>query len=258
MVALAQADGDYARRADGAAGSLANPTRIDAAIAAYRRALNLDPDSQEARFKLLRALFFRASFCGAAPQDRRRIFEEAKTLGDDGIDRLEKRIGRSNGAARIEALRKIPGAASLYFWTAVSWGEWALARGKFAAARQGAGGRIRDLGQTVVDVDPELEQGGGYRILGRLHDQSPRIPFLTGWISRKQALSDLRKALAIGPRNSVNQFFLAEAILSREPASREEARRLLTLCASSPPRDEYRVEDAHYADLSRRRLMDLR
>lgn len=256
--ALAQADGDYARRADGAAGSVAQPARIDAAIEAYRRALSLQPESGEARFKLLRALFFRASFCGAAPRERRRIFEEAKALGDDGIDRLEKKIGRSGGASRIEALRKIPGAASLYFWSAVSWGEWALARGKLAAARAGAGGRIRDLAQTVVDVDPELEQGGGYRILGRLHDQSPRIPFLTGWVSRRQALSHLRKALAIGPRNSVNQLFLAEAILSHEPASREEARRLLTLCAGSPPRDEYRVEDAHYAGLSRQRLIELR
>ena len=257
-MALAQGDGDYARRADGAAGSSADPARIDSAIAAYRRALTLVPDSPEARFKLLRALFFRASFCSGTLDDRRRIFEETKGLGDVGTGQLEKRIGESKGVARIEALRKIPGAASLYFWSAVSWGEWALARGMFAAARQGAGGRIRDLGQTVVDLDPELEEGGGYRILGRLHDQSPRIPFLTGWVSRREALSDLRRALAIGPRNSVNQFFLAEAILHHEPANREEARRLLTLCASSRPRDEYRVEDAHYAGLSRQRLMELR
>ena len=157
-----------------------------------------------------------------------------------------------------DCYEQVAGAASLYFWSAVSWGEWALARDMFAAARQGAGGRIRDLGQTVVDLDPELEEGGGYRILGRLHDQSPRIPFFTGWVSRREALSDLRKALAIGSRNSVNQFFLAEAIVHHEPANREEARRLFTLCASSRPRDEYRVEDAHYAGLSRQRLMELR
>jgi tetratricopeptide (TPR) repeat protein len=245
--ALAQGDSDYARRAEGAVGSAAGRARIEAAIDAYRRALNLDSDSAEARIKLLQALFFRASFCGAPPDERRRIFEEARALGEAGIDRFEGR-----------ALRGIPGAASLSFWTAVCWGEWALARGKLAAARQGAGGRIRDLGQTVVDLDPELEQGGGYRILGRLHDQSPRIPFLTGWVSRKEALAHLRKALALGPRNSVNQFFLAEAILNHEPANREEARRLLTLCAGSPPRDEYRVEDAHYAQMARQRLSDFR
>jgi tetratricopeptide (TPR) repeat protein len=256
--ALAAGDADYKSRAEGATGPGANPARIDAAIAAYRRALSLDPDAPEARFKLLRALFFRARFCGATAEERRKIFEEAKALGDDGIDRLERRIGGLKGAPRVEALRRSAGAAALCFWTAVSWGEWALARGKLAAARQGAGTRIRGLGQTVVDLDPELEQGGGYRILGRLHDQSPRIPLLTGWVSRQAALSNLRKALALGPQNSVNQFFLAEAILNHEPAQRDEARRLLTLCASSRPRDEYRVEDAYYAELSRQRLLALR
>lgn len=257
-MALAQADGEYARRADGAAGSRAKPARIDAAIEAYRRALAMDAESAEARFKLQRALFFRASFCAAEPRERLLILEQARALGDDAIDRIEKRIGASQRGPRTLALRRIPGAAPLYFWSAVSWGEWALARGKLAAARAGAGGRIRELAQTVVDVDPELEQGGGHRILGRLHDQSPRLPFLTGWVSRRQALSHLRAALAIGPRNSVNQLFLAEAILNHEPASREEARRLLSLCAGSPARDEYRVEDAHYAELSRQRLRELR
>lgn len=255
---LAEGDAAYARRAEGAVGSRAKPARIDQAIAAYRRGLLSNPESPELRFKLMRALFFRASFCGATEDERSRIFEDAKGLGDDGIDRLERSLGGPKGAVRSAALRQVPAAASLNFWTAVSWGEWALARGKFAAARQGAGSRIRDLARTVVDVDPELEQGGGYRILGRLHDQSPRIPFLTGWISRHEALANLRMALALGPRNSVNQFFLAEAILNHDPAKREEARRLLTLCATSRPRDEYCVEDAYYAELARQRLSDLR
>lgn len=235
---------------------MAKPAEIDAALAAYRLALAADPESPEARWRLLRALFFRADFCGATEEPKKRLFDEAKRLGDDGVERLERRIGQAKDAARIAALRKIPGAASVYFWTAVCWGEWALLRGKLAAARQGAGGRIRDLGQTVVDLDPELEQGGGYRILGRLHDQSPRVPFFTFWISREKAIAYLRQALERGPENSVNLYFLAEAILSHEPARREEARRLLERCAGAAPRPEYRVEDAYYAELSRQRLAE--
>jgi tetratricopeptide (TPR) repeat protein len=248
--ALALGDAAYARRGEGATGARARTVQIEEAIAAYRRAAHVDPDSPEAVFKLLRALFFLASFCGATLEERRAIYEEGRQIGEAGIQRLERRIGGFAGSARVDALRKIPPAASLYFWTAVCWGEWALARGKLTAARHGAGSRIRDLAQIVVDLDPGLEEGGGYRVLGRLHDQSPRIPFLTGWVSRQEALSNLRKALAIGPRSSVNQLFLAEAILNHDAANREEARRLLTLCATSAPRDEYRAEDTYYADLA--------
>jgi hypothetical protein len=133
----------------------------------------------------------------------------------------------------------------------VAWGEWAVARGKVAAAKQGAAGRIRDLAQAVVDLDPELEQGGGYRVLGRLHDRSPKIPFITGWISHEKSVVYLRQALARGPENSVNQVFLAEAILEHDPAHRPEARSLLERCASATPRAEFLVEDAHYAEVSR-------
>ena len=116
--------------------------------------------------------------------------------------------------------------------------------------------RRRDLGQTVVDLDPTLEQGGGYRILGRLHDQRPHIFLFTGWVSREKALDYLRQALDLGPRNSVNQFFLAEAILNHDRANLAEARRLLQLCATSPPRDEYRVEDVYYAEAARQCLAE--
>jgi hypothetical protein len=155
-------------------------------------------------------------------------------------------------------LRGVPGAAELHFWAAVAWGEWALARGKLAAARQGAGPKIRDLAETVIALDPDLEQGGGYRILGRLHAESPKIPFLTGWVSRRLALENLRRSLERGEGNTVTQLFLAEAILDHAPSRKEEARRLLESCAAAVPRPEYLVEDAHYAELARRRLAELR
>src|SRR6185503_3340067 len=105
--------------------------------------------------------------------------------------------------------------------------------------------------------DPSFEQGGGERILGRLHDQCPRIPLLTGWISHGKAVAYLRQALARGPENTVNQFFLAEALLNHEPAAQDEARRLLEACARAVPRPEYAVEDAWYVELSQQRLATL-
>jgi tetratricopeptide (TPR) repeat protein len=253
-VLVAEGDALYARRAEGATGARALPGPADQAVAAYRRAVEADPDALLPRTRLVRALFFRASFCGASPEERKRLLEDAKATSDEGMRRLDARVGKATGAARLPALRRVPDAAAMHFWTAVAWGEWAVARGKLTAARQGAGGRIRDLGQAVVDLDPAYEQGGGYRILGRLHDQSPRIPFITGWVSHEKSVVYLRQALALGPQNTVNQVFLAEAILEHDRPHRDEAIALLQRCASATPRAEFLVEDTHYADVSRRLL----
>jgi tetratricopeptide (TPR) repeat protein len=255
---LAEGDLHYARRAEGARGAVAQAGPVDEAIDAYRRALLADPDSLLVRAHLIRALFFRSTFVPTAPEPRKALLEEARQVGEEGVERIERPLGKASGAARLEALRRVPNAVDIYFWTAVAWGQWALTRGKLAAARKGAGSRIRDLSQRAVDLDPAFEQGGGHLILGRLHDQSPRIPFLMGWISRPKGVASLRAALAYGPHNTVNQFFLAEALLNHEPGRKEEARLLLTECAAAVPRPEYLVEDAHYKELARQRLAVLR
>ena len=256
LEALAQAEALYARRAEGARGPVADPAGVDAAIAAYRRALVFDPRFIEARVGLLRALYFRGGFCDTPPAQQARIFEEAKRLGEETVARLEKDLGSPRGAARIQALRGVPSAPGAYFWAAVSWGQWSVDH-KIAAAWQGAAVRMRDLAETVVDLDPGMNQGSAYLILGRLHAECPKIPMLTSWISRQKALSNLRQALALGPVNTPNLYFLADAILTFESAHEDEARRLLDRCASAAPRAEYLVEDAHYAEMARQRLAAL-
>lgn len=255
--AIAEGDGWYLRRAEGAHGAVAERAPIEAAIAAYRRALAVEPQGLEATSRLLRALFFRATFCDASRDERARLFEEGRRLGQDAVDRLEKSVP-GDDAARTAALAERPHAADLYFWTAVCWGQWALLRGTLASARAGAAGAVRDLAQQLLALDSGMEQGGADRLLGRLHHKAPRIPFFTGWISRTQALAHLRRALELGPRNTVNQVFLAEAILDLDPQGKEEARRLLEECARAAPRPEYLVEDASYGAEARELLARLR
>jgi hypothetical protein len=253
-----EGDDHYARRAEGSRGPIARVERVELALASYRAAVAADPGSLGARWRLMRTLYFRGTFCGAPRQEVRALREEARRTGEQGVHALERAIGKLRGKARIEALRaRGPDVAPLYFWSAVSWGEWAMARGPLAAIRAGAAGHIRDLAQTVIDVDPDFEKGGGYRILGRLHDRCPRIPFLTGWISRKRGIELLERSLAADPANSISRIFLAEALQDHAPQRRQEARQLLRACANDPPRPEYAVEDAHFSAMARARLAAL-
>lgn len=256
--AFAEGAALYQRRAEGARGPVASRVPIEAAIDCYRRGVDLAPDSVEGEVGLLRALFFRGGFTDAEVDTRRRVFTEARDVAAAAVDRLEKRASSRKGEARIASLREVPGAAPLYLWAGISWGQWALHTSKLRAARQGTAGKIRDLAATSLALDPDLEQGSAHVLLGRLYDQSPRIPFFTFWISRKTALRELDTAHAMGPGNTVAKYFLAEAILHRAPERRADAKRLLSDCASSTPRPEFLVEDAHYAAQSRRKLVELR
>jgi tetratricopeptide (TPR) repeat protein len=255
---LAEGDARWERRAEGAEGWVASPAVIDAALPPYREAVRLAPGSIDARWRLLRALFFRGSFCGAAGKERLALFEEARKAGEDGVKAVERGLGKQKEEAQRQALRAVPGAGALYLWTAISWGQWALYTGKIAAAWKGAGGKIRDYSETAADLDPALEQGAAFILLGRLHDQGPKIPLLTSWISRPKAIASLRRALEFGPDNTVALFFLAEALLHHAPARRSEALALLERCATREPRPEYLVEDRHYMEKARVRLEELR
>jgi hypothetical protein len=253
---LAEADRHFAGRAAGTRDSECAPAAIDAALAGYRSALAAAPDSLEARVGILRSLFFRGGFCGESPTAQKRTFEEAKRAAEAFQAWIEGRTGARVRRDRPEPFRTVPGSAALLFWCGVSWGQWSLDH-KLAAAWQGAAGRIRDLGEAARAVDPGYEQGSPDLLLGRLHVESPRIPLVTGFVSRRRGLEHLRRAHALGPDNSVARYFLAAAILEHEPRSRAEAEALLRACADAEPRSAYLVEDRHYAGKARAALRAL-
>ena len=255
--ALASGDAHYQKRAEGAHGGTAHPAQVNAAIADYRWALSREPGSYEARLRLLRAIFFRGGFTDISAADQLKLFEDAKRLADETVRRLEADLKESRVRAHRESLRREPLAAEIYLWAAVSWGQWATTH-KLSAAWQGAAGQIRDLAQAVLDIEPRTMFGSGHLILGRLHAEAPRIPLLTPWISHEKALLNLRRAVEIAPENSSNVYFLAEALLALQPASRAEAKTLLERCAAATPRLDFMVEDAHYAEEARDLLATLR
>ena len=125
----------------------------------------------------------------------------------------------------------------------MNWGEWALAYGKMAAVREGAADRIKREATIALLADPKMDGGGPQRVLGRLHDQTPHIPFLTGWASSKEAVRFLRESYRIDPTNKVTRVFLAEAMVANDNNSGAEAIRILHEVINSPNDPNFEVEN---------------
>ncbi|MDH3404570.1 MAG: hypothetical protein OES32_15555 [Acidobacteriota bacterium] len=247
--AIARGDAAWERRAEGHEGSRGAIPPIAAAIAAYDEALAAAPESGEARWKIMRALFFHGEYVAVDRDEQLAIFERGRLLGEAGIDAIAARVGgreRLWKATADDLRAAVPDpteAAEILFWSAAHTGVWGRTRGKLASARQGVAGRIRDYAAASMKLDPEIENGGGHRVLGRLHTEAPKIPFITGWIDRETAIAQLEACFAIAPHDLTTRLYLGEALAEFVPQRKEEGLRMLRELVTVTPNPEWLVEE---------------
>lgn len=246
--AIARGDAAYERRSEGHGGLRAQGHPIAEAIQAFQEALAADPTNQAARVRLLRALFFEGDYVLEDREAKLAVFVRGQKLGEDGISALLAgtdldRRGGKDFDRLVEHLASEPSAAGLYYWTAVHWGVWGRHRGKIAAAREGVAGRVRDYARIVNALDGDYEGGSGHRMLGRLHAEAPKIPFVTGWIDRDTAISELEIARSQSTESLTLVYFI-EALLDFAPARRDEAMALLRDLVERRKEPFESVEDA--------------
>lgn len=252
----------YLKRQEGRVGPKASPGPINAAIAGYEAAASRDPELVEARWKLMRALYFKGKYTGLDEDSRKAVFEKARRAGDEAIAILSASLERRGLKGILEYgpdalagnLKDRSDAAPTYFWAAACWGQWALTQGKIEAARMGAADKIRDYGLTVIGIDPAFQEGGGYRVVGRLNDQTPWIPSITGWVSRDEALKYLRLAMKVNARNFANRHFFAEALHRGDATEQAEAVALEEGLVADAPSPQRLVEDLSMQELARQNL----
>jgi tetratricopeptide (TPR) repeat protein len=258
---VTEGDRWYLRRQEGRVGSKASVGPINRAIAEYDRAVEA-PDLVEGRWKLARALYFKGVYCGLDPDARKAIFVKARRVSEEAIGILNRSLEQKGIKGLLDLTPELlagtlsdrSDAAPIYFWAAASWGQWALSTGKAEAARTGVPETIRDYALTVVALDPKFEEGGGYRILGRLNDEAPWIPFITGWVSREEAIRSLRLAVEAGPQNIANRHYLAEALAKGNAEEKAEAIRLEEAILVESPSPLHIVEDLTIQDAARANL----
>jgi tetratricopeptide (TPR) repeat protein len=250
MAQVADGDQQWLQRAEGHAGGHAKAAHTDAAIAAYQRAVAANANDLDAQWKLARTYRFKGVYIAATADEKKAIFDEAKRAGEKAMAVLGRQLAAKGVAAQekasekqvADAARAIPGAGELYFWDSVNWGEWALVYGKLAAVKQGAADRIKREATIAYLIDPKLEGGGPPRVLGRLHDQTPHVPFLTGWASDKEAVKFLNESLKFDPTNKITRVFLAEAMVDNNSDTKPQAIQILRETIAAPNDPDYLVE----------------
>lgn len=245
---MARGDAAYLRRAEGHSGSVAQGEPIGESITAFEELLTQDPENLEARWKLLRSLYYQGEHVLRDDDERLALYEEAREISDVGREQLAITAGLGDDPDSMKtdklaaALADTTDSAQIYFWSAVHWGLWGQYRGKMAAAKEGVAKKIRNFSEIVIEIDEEMEEAGGHRVLGRLHSEAPKLPFFTGWVDRKTAVSELRRGIELAPDAPLTRFYLADALLEHFPDQEQEARALLNDLVQLEPDQAYVVE----------------
>ncbi|MDZ7264569.1 MAG: tetratricopeptide repeat protein [candidate division KSB1 bacterium] len=202
---LQQADQFYEQRGAGFNQSklLADSSQINKAIQLYQQVLAsaTGAEKEEATWKLIRAYYFKGKYTTYDSERRKKIYDLGKALGEKG-------------------LKEFPDSPGINLFSAIVWGVWGEEYGILKAAKEGVAGKIKELCEKTIAVDPNFDEAGGYRVLGRVYFKAPKIPLVLGWPSKKKAVEILQKGLELAPRNLTTRQFLAEALYSQDQKER--------------------------------------
>ena len=260
---IAAGDQAWAERAIGHQGSLAAAEPIETAIKAYRKALGAAPGSLEARWKLLRAFHFKGEFVLEEKKARHELFIEGREIAKTGVLQIEREYGLSKGLFRMKpatvanAVGNQAAVAEFFFWASANWGLWGQYSGKLISALTGVVNKIRQFAEVMVLMDESVENGGAHRLLGHFNARVPRIPFLTWWVDRDLAISEIRLSLKVAPDSLLSKYYLADALLKFRPGQQEEAISLLRDIVKSDPDPKRLVEDTVVIEDTRAQLAKL-
>ncbi|MBN2092399.1 tetratricopeptide repeat protein [candidate division KSB1 bacterium] len=236
---LEQAESYYEKRGEkfNAATLLADATNIDQAIKLYEQAMNqLQGDQKaEATWKLIRAYYFKGRYTTKNTDEKKKIYDLGKNIGEKGVTEFQKSPG-------------------VFLFTAIVWGVWGEEYGILKAAREGVAGKIKEYCEKSIELDPNFDEAGGYRVLGRVYFKAPKIPFILGWPSTDKAIEFLKKANQIAPKNLTTKQFLAEALYKKDKT--QDAMKLMEEVLAEKELIDGIVEDTVVKDEVKKTLAD--
>lgn len=225
----------YHKRAVDADSFRAEPQYINQAIEAFERAWEKEEYPAEAAFYLLKSYYFKGMYTGLSKSQQKEVFSKGRELGEN-------------------AHRQFPDSVGIAFWYGANLGRWANVHGFLASATSGVAKTLRSLSQEIIDLNPEYEGGGGYRMLSQVYFHTPRIPIIMGWPSDERALELSQKALKIAPDHFSNLLLQSRILLSFD--RKAEARTHLNRILEMEPRTDYLVPDRYVKHLADKMLQE--
>ena len=188
---VAKGDALHAQRADLA--------KAKASADAYRQAIAADPNKPEAYWKLTRALYWIGDH---SPEDQKiPIFEEA-------IESAKK------------AVELAPEEVHGHYWLGVVYGLYGQAKGVLKSLS--LVDPIKEEMNKVISLDKKYNDGGAYRVIGRLYY---KLPWFKGGDNEK-SVENLKTALEYGPKSWLTHVYLAETYMDMDEY--QKAKDLLT------------------------------
>ena len=218
---LAQGDKYFAQRG--------NTAMLKKAVDSYEQAAKAAPSNPEPAWKLARALY---RLGRKSPKEQQEaIFERAVNAAKQGIAIDPKNVPS-------------------HYWLAVSYGMYGSAKGVMKSLS--LIDPIKEEAQFVIDHQPDYDQGGAYRVLGRLYF---KVPGLFGG-DNGLAVENLNKAIELGPKRYLSHIFLAEVYLDEGEDAKAKA--LLEQAVKGPTDPEVAPEDADWKQTAKKMLRNMK
>jgi len=182
----------------------------------YAQALTADPKNEEVAWRRSQALYWVGTHLPESQQ----------------LTVLEQAVEAAKQAVVINP-ESLPGR----YWLGVCYGVYGKAKGVMKSLA--LVDPIKEEMNFVLKVKHDYEDGGAYRVLGRLYF---KLPGLTGG-SNAKALENLKKSVELGPQRWINHLYLAEVYLAMD--KKAEAKELLQKIIAGPAQPGLEPE---YAD----------
>lgn len=175
------------------------------ALDLYRTALNQAENKYEPFWKIARQLYY----IGEHTEEKK----EKKTIFSQAVYYAEK------------AIQLAPEKPDGYYWRGVNNGKYGESRGVLKSLFLVK--PIKSDMNKVIELNPAYEDGGAYRVLGRVYF---KLPGFAGG-SNEESLELLKKSIEFGPDDANTRLFLGETLLAMDETekAREELEFVLSL-----------------------------
>ena len=198
------------------------------AIERYEKILNQKPGNEKALVRLVRLYVW----LGYNQSENLELYQKAAKLAE-------------------EAVKLYPNKPATRYWLGAVYGIVAGAPGTSTIKSLALLEPIETQMKRLIELDPQYEYGGAWRVLGRMNT---KLPMLLGG-DKELAEEYLRKAVKMGPNYYLNHLYLADALNRQE--RRKEAVSLLQQVMTGKPLAGFEPETRLWQQVAQKALSDL-